>query len=60
METRLWTSPPIQEKVRIIFKLSMYFTAQTFSSQNVFFSYYARSQCALHQSILTFVKIYLV
>ena len=29
METKLWTSPPIREKVHIIFKLFMYYNTWT-------------------------------
>jgi hypothetical protein len=55
METRLWTSPPVQEKVHIIFTLFMYYNTWTCSNQYVI-TYYGRSQCALHHSILSFVK----
>jgi len=49
--------PPVQEKVHIIFELFMYYNTQTCSNQ-FFFTYYGRSRCALHHSILSSVKLF--
>ena len=52
-ETRLWTKPPVQEKVHIIFKLIMYYKTWTCSNQNII-TYYGQSQCARHHSTLSY------
>ena len=44
METKLWMSPPVQEKVHVIFKLLMYYNTQTCSNQKII-TYCGQSQC---------------
>jgi hypothetical protein len=56
METRLRTSPHIQEKVHIIFKLFMYYNTHTCSNRKIS-TYYEWSQCALHHSIMSFIRL---
>ena len=57
METKWWTSPLVQEKVHIIFKLFMSYNTWTCSNQKII-TYYGQSQCALHHSILSSVKLF--
>ena len=44
METKLWMSLPVQEKVHVIFKLLMYYNTQTCSNQKII-TYCGQSQC---------------
>ena len=47
--------PFVKEKVHIIFKLFIQYMDMF---ESIFLMYYGQSQCALHHSILSFVKLF--
>ena len=49
--------PPVQKKVHIIFELLMYYNTEKCSNPKIVM-YYGRSQCALHHSSLSSVKLF--